>query len=258
MVVDTVPLAAAGVVGLLALLAVVAVVDSIGRFLHRLAMAPGVVVHEFAHAQACRLVGVSVVEVVYFRFGDPPGYVRHAHPGRYRESFVISVAPFLVNSVVSLAAFFGVAVLAASAGFVDAVVLGDVLATASALWDALGTAPREVLAAMTALAWLGFVVGIQAFPSTGDANTLWSRSRAEWRRSPVVLLGVPVVAVIYVANLLSWLWADVLYTLGLAALAFVSVGVVSAFGVAGAVSAFGALGEVAAVGVVSVVGRCRC
>jgi len=53
----------------------------------------------------------------------------------------------------------------------------------------------------------------------GDANVLWTRSRAEWRRSPRVLLGVPIIVVIYVANLLSWLWADVLYAIGLFILA---------------------------------------
>lgn len=224
MVVDSVPSAVAVVLGLLAVVVGVAVVDSLARVFYRLAMAPGVVVHEFAHRQACRFVGVPVTEVVYFRFGDPPGYVRHAQPGRYRESFVISVAPFFVNTAVSLAAFLGFGVLAWSIGVADAIVVGDVGTTVNGLWAVANAASLERVALLVVLGWLGLVVGLQAFPSTGDANALWTRSRAEWRRSPVVLLGVPIVAVIYAANLLSWLWADVLYALGLAILAFYAVG----------------------------------
>ncbi|RQG92104.1 DUF3267 domain-containing protein [Natrarchaeobius chitinivorans] len=177
----------------------------------RLFTVPGVVVHEFAHASACRLVGVRVLEVVYFQFGDPAGYVRHEQPRRYREAFVVSVAPFLVNTIVAFVAFLGLATLVAAS---DVASLGDVR-----------TISREPLAVGAGLAWLGLSVGIHAFPSTGDADVLWTRSRLEWRRSPLVLLGLPVVAVIYVANVLSWLWADVLYALGLLALAFALVGV---------------------------------
>ncbi|ELY45014.1 metalloprotease family protein [Natronorubrum sulfidifaciens] len=184
----------------------------------QLLVLPGVVVHEFAHKQACDLVGVPVLEVAYFRFGDPSGYVRHAQPDRYRKSFVISVAPFLVNTVVSLAAFLGVAILVTT-------VVESPLSLES-LAD-FRTASSEWVVLTAVLGWLGVAVGMQAFPSTGDANTLWVRSRAEWRRSPVVLLGVPVVFVIYVVNLLSWLWADVVYALALGLLAFYAVGVVA-------------------------------
>lgn len=157
---------------------------------------PGVVVHEFAHASACRLVGVRVVEAVYFQFGNPPGYVRHATPDRYRQSVVISVAPFLLNTVVAAAAFVGAALV--------------VSATEGVL-----TAPLEYAVVAVGLGWIGLSVGMAAFPSTTDARTLWTRSRREWRRSPVVLLGLPVVALIYVVNVLSWLWAHVLYAVGL-------------------------------------------
>ncbi|WP_247002957.1 metalloprotease family protein [Halosolutus gelatinilyticus] len=167
----------------------------------RLFALPGVVIHEFAHKCACDLVGVPVVEVVYFRFGDPAGYVRHARPERYRASFTISVAPFLVNTVVSFWLFLALAALVST--------VGD-----------LRTARPWVLTSAIALGWFALSIGIAAVPSTGDANTLWNRSRSEWRRSPIVLLGIPVVLVIYVANLLSWLWADVLYALAIGLIAF--------------------------------------
>jgi len=80
------------------LAAVLVGIVALVRLLLRLFTLPGVVVHEFAHKQACDLVGVPVLEVAYFRFDDPPGYVQHVTPERYRASFVVSVAPFLVNT----------------------------------------------------------------------------------------------------------------------------------------------------------------
>jgi len=36
---------------------------------------PGVIVHEMAHQLFCRLFRVAVLDVCYFRFGNPAGYV---------------------------------------------------------------------------------------------------------------------------------------------------------------------------------------
>ncbi|QLG49325.2 metalloprotease family protein [Natrinema halophilum] len=173
--------------------------------LFRLFTVPGVVVHEFAHKWACEFVGVPVLEVAYFRLSDPPGYVRHAQPERYRETFVVSVAPFLVNTVTAFVAFLCLATFLETTGSIRA-------------------ASGEEIVIAVVLGWLGLSVGMHAFPSTGDANSLWSRSRAEWRRSPTVLLAIPVVVVIYVANLLSWLGADWLYALGIGVVAFSFIG----------------------------------
>ncbi|WP_207591901.1 metalloprotease family protein [Halomontanus rarus] len=167
---------------------------------------PGVVVHEFAHKKACDWIGVPVVDVVYFRFGNPPGYVQHVEPDRYRASFAISVAPFLVNTVVALTAFAGLAWL------VHTLEIGS-----------LEAASRGTVVAAGVLWWVGTSVGIHAFPSTGDANTLWTRARGEWRRSPTVIVGLPVVALLYLANLLSRLYLDTLYAIGLLFLAWHAV-----------------------------------
>lgn len=205
--VESVPLVLAAVVAVAVLAAVIVGIGALLRFLFRLLAAPGVVVHEFAHAQACRLVGVPVTAVAYFRLGNPPGYVRHGEPARYRESFVISVAPFLVNTVVAFGLFLGLATLVATG-------------------DGIRAASRSTVAAAVVGGWLGLVIGSHAFPSTGDAKTLWNRSRAEWQQSPRVLIGVPIVVVIYVVNLLSRLWADVVYAVALFVAAAWTVGLV--------------------------------
>lgn len=177
-------------------------------FFFSLLTIPGVVVHEFAHKKACDLMGVPVVDVAYFRLGAPAGYVQHREPDRYRQSFVVSIAPFLLNTVLAFCLFVALAIVVRSSGILEG---GVGLETA--------LPGEEIVAAVVVLGWLGFSIGSQAFPSTGDAKTLWTRSRSEWRRSPAVLLGIPFVIAIYVANLLSWFFLDTLYALGLLALA---------------------------------------
>lgn len=157
---------------------------------------PGVIVHEFAHKKLCDYYSIPVLETVYFRLGNPAGYVRHAKPKRYRQAFAISVAPFLINTLVALALF----------------------TVAAALWgrpETLGLRTDDLGIAGGLVVWLGFSVGMHAFPSTGDAQSIWNRSQVEWRAAPMTLLGLPFVVIIYVANLLSILWFDAIYAFAL-------------------------------------------
>ncbi|AGB15259.1 hypothetical protein Halru_0632 [Halovivax ruber XH-70] len=161
-------------------------------FLLTLVTFPGVVVHELAHKRVCDLFGIPVLEVCYFRLGNPAGYVRHAEPRRYRHATMITVAPFLLNTVLALVAFSG-AVLSTPAGgaVTDVGIVGGILF------------------------WLGLSFGMHAFPSAGDASSLWGQTKSKWRASPTVLLGLPVIALIHVVNLLRALWLDLVYAIAL-------------------------------------------
>ncbi len=155
-----------------------------------LVTAPGVVVHEFAHAKVCQWADVPILEVCYFQLGDPPGYVLHAEPESYRDSYLISVAPFLVNTIVAALLFVAIPLLATGAGGV-----GEA-----------GTVGWIVF-------WLGISVAAHAFPSTGDAKSVWTDTKAHYRSSPLALVGLPIVVLIYIANLLSIVWFDFIYAL---------------------------------------------
>lgn len=161
-------------------------------FLLTLATFPGVIAHELAHKKVCDWFGVPVLEVCYFRLGNPAGYVRHAEPRRYRHATVVTVAPFLLNTLLALGAFSGLALsLPANGSFGDAGLAEGVLF------------------------WLGVSFGMHAFPSTGDAAALWGQTKSRWRASPLTLLGLPVIALIYVVNLLRVFWFDLVYALAL-------------------------------------------
>jgi hypothetical protein len=154
-------------------------------FLIALLTFPGVIVHEAAHQLMCRLTGTPVLQVCYFRLSTPSGFVAHDQPPSVWAHFFISVAPFLINSIV---------------GFLIA--LPAALATVAN--SEMG--PLDVL-----LGWLGFSVAMHAFPSTGDASSMWQALRTPGTTWLLRLIGYPVIALIYLGALLSVVWLDAIY-----------------------------------------------
>ena len=149
---------------------------------------PGVIIHEFAHKIACDLTGVHVYRVCYFRIGNPAGYVEHAPPKTYKQAFVISTAPFIVNSAIAVA-IFAIAVKTPSTIKIFGIEFKYILY------------------------WLGISIAMHAFPSSHDAKNVWDFTWKVWRRNPLVILGIPVVVLIYIANALSYFWFDAIYAL---------------------------------------------
>jgi hypothetical protein len=68
-------------------------------FLIAIVTFPGIVAHEVGHRFFCDLAGVPVYEVCYFRAGNPSGYVVHAPAASLGASFLITIGPLIVNTV---------------------------------------------------------------------------------------------------------------------------------------------------------------
>jgi hypothetical protein len=160
---------------------------------------PGVIVHEYAHYKMCEWKEIDVQEVVFFQIGSPAGYVLHEEPSEYADALAISGAPFLLNTGLAVGLFLLYGGIAFATGSSDGTggILGIVLL------------------------WLGVSIGMHAIPSSGDAKVLWMQAKKHWRASLLGLLGFPIAALIYVANLLSFLWFDLVYAV---LLFFLSIG----------------------------------
>lgn len=155
---------------------------------------PGVMVHEFAHAWACRKLGIRVVKVCYLRLGNPLGYVLHEQPAYAFQHIMVAVAPFFVSTVAALAVSLLAALLVtspAAAEFKDLAVLAG--------------------------AWLSFSIALHAFPSSGDGDALWQ----DVTGSHVGLLGkfllVPAVGLIRLCQAGAAIWLDALFAMGVVA-----------------------------------------
>ncbi|MFC5456958.1 DUF3267 domain-containing protein [Prosthecobacter fluviatilis] len=146
---------------------------------------PGVIVHEAAHQLMCRLTNTPVLNVCYFQTGTPAGFVVHDKPSSGWRHFFIAVAPFLINSVIGCLICLPVALALAAGASLE---------------------PVDFL-----LGWLGVSVGMHAFPSTGDASSLWAAMKEDRTPWHLKLVGFPVVLIIYVGAGLSVVWFDAIY-----------------------------------------------
>jgi hypothetical protein len=159
-------------------------------------LAPGIMLHEFAHHILCLVTGVRVQKVVYFRLGSPAGYVIHDEPMLYRQLFAIVAGPFFLNSAVSVV----------------------LINLSLRQWAQATDLPGFLLAA--ALTWLGISGGLQAVPSRADARNLFDSTN--WHvthLNPFAVVGYPVAAAIYLVQLARPLAADWFYAVFMAFLA---------------------------------------
>jgi hypothetical protein len=160
---------------------------------------PGVIVHEAAHMLFCRLRRVAVLDVCFFRVGNPAGYVVHEPPHDFTTAFFISTGPFFVNSALCILICFP--------AFMP-----------SRVFNCMDPVQGFLL-------WLGLSIGMHAFPSTHDAQQLWAAASDAARRfNLLAIVSFPLVVVIFIANVLSIIWFDLIYAaaigLGLPELVF--------------------------------------
>jgi len=151
---------------------------------------PGVIVHEAAHLLFCRLRKLAVFEVVFFRVGNPAGYVLHETTENFNSMFLVAMGPFFLNSALC--------VVFCSAAFLPVSELGVADPLAYFLY------------------WLGLSIGMHAFPSTQDTKGLWRLMPREAKRlNPLAILSYPIVALVYVMNFARVVWADLIYGLAI-------------------------------------------
>ena len=158
-------------------------------FLISMATFPGVIVHELAHVVFCKFTGTRVLEVCYFRIGNPAGYVIHEQPSTVWRHILIGVGPFFVNTLL---------------GFMIGIIAIPMH------MDFEHFTPVQML-----LLWFGISIAMHSFPSTGDARSIW---HAVWsKRAPISarVIGAPLVAVIFAGAVGSIFWLDAVYGIGI-------------------------------------------
>lgn len=146
---------------------------------------PGVIIHEWSHKKFCDWMKVKVNKVVYFRFGNPAGYVIHEEPTTYKQTFYISVGPLILNTILTL--LFG--------------------------YIASQTYPGSGLHYI--LIWIALSIGMHAFPSDHDGRNILARSKKEIknRGSFIHYLAYPAYWLLWTANKLRFFWFDLIYAI---------------------------------------------
>lgn len=159
-------------------------------YLITIATFPGVIVHELAHQLFCRLFKVPVFKVVYFRTGNPAGYVLHEKVANKWQSLLISIGPFFVNTII-----------------------GGLIAFPAALpvfkFDNANIFDFVLI-------YLGVSIAMHAFPSTGDGKAIWQSLKDSDTPFFVKLVGYPIIGLIYAGSIGSFFWLDLLYGVAVA------------------------------------------
>jgi len=133
---------------------------------------PGVAVHEWAHKIFCKLSGLKVVKVCYFRFGNPSGYVIHESPSNYLQSFFVAVGPIIFNSIISISLAYSITFL-----------------PSNSYWRLI-------------FLWLAFSVAAHAFPSNEDLSGASSDGLNHLKKgsSLLPLIGFPLIWLMWLAG----------------------------------------------------------
>ncbi len=156
---------------------------------------PGVILHEYGHAWACRRLGIRVIKVCYLRFGNPLGYVLHEQPRSALQHILIAVAPVFVSTFAAFSASLAAALLL--------------------FFQVAGTAADV---AVPVAAWLSFSFALHAFPSSGDADALWEDVSGNTVGFFGKILLVPVVGLMRLVQLGNRFWLDALFAILLIAI----------------------------------------
>ena len=147
---------------------------------------PGVIVHEFAHMFFCKVRKIAVFDACDFRFGNPAGYVVHENTDNFTTTFLVSMGPFVVNTLLCLL----ICLPAYMPGkFFDL------------------DHPLSYF-----LIWLGVSIGMHAIPSNQDADNVFQQAKQQVKNKNIMaILSLPLVGLIYVFNVLRIVWADLIY-----------------------------------------------
>lgn len=147
---------------------------------------PGVIVHEFAHVLFCKLRKVAIFDVCYFKIADQSGYVIHEASSDFTTTFLISMGPFFVNTLLCL--------LICLPAYMPVKFFGI-------------DHPLSYL-----LMWLGISIGMHAIPSNQDARNVFEQAKQSIQDgNPLAIISFPIVGLIYVFNILRFFWADLIY-----------------------------------------------
>jgi hypothetical protein len=152
---------------------------------------PGVIAHEIGHRFFADWAKVPVYKVCYFRVGNPAGYVIHGPVNSLKSSFLISVGPLIVNTLLCAVITF------------PAVFPMYILEVENYSW------------VFILLIWIGFSIGMHSFPSNEDMENLVNNVKNAKQGGPLLLTAKFFAGLLRLANALRVIWFDAIYAFGI-------------------------------------------
>lgn len=155
---------------------------------------PGVIAHEIAHRFFCDLAKVPVYKVCYFRIGNPAGYVIHGQVSGLKSSFLISIGPLIINTILCA------------------------LLTFSATFPIFILEAENYSIIFMVLMWAGFSIGMHAFPSNDDMENFVQEVKNAKEGGILLMFAKLFAGLLKIANALRVIWFDAIYAFGISML----------------------------------------
>jgi len=149
---------------------------------------PGVILHEYGHKKFCDWTKTVVYRVKYFQFfSQTAGYVVHAEPVGLKSSFLITIGPLIINTIICLFLPF----------------IGLIIGMDS--WFGL------------LLVWIGLSAGMNAFPSDTDADNFLQKVKGASEKNTFIFYTANGFSIlVQLANVLKFVWFDLWYAIVIA------------------------------------------
>lgn len=159
---------------------------------------PGVIVYQYVRYLFCKSAKIKVYKVCLFDFKNLYGYVQHEGLKKPYQGFIITIGPFLVNSLLA-------ALISIPASFESNQLFFK--------------------GATLILKWLSISIAANAFPNLNDGMKVceltWSTKNALISK----ILSIPFFAFVYIITLGSVYWLDLIYGVALTIFFPVIIGV---------------------------------
>lgn len=152
---------------------------------------PGVIAHEIGHRIFADLAKVPVYKACYFRVGNPAGYVIHAPIHGLKKSFLISVGPLLVNTLLCM------------------------MITFSAVFPFFILKAQQSNPVFAFLMWVGISIGMHAFPSNDDMENFVHEVKESKHGGLLLVFAKLFAGFFWLANKLRFFWFDFFYAVGI-------------------------------------------
>jgi len=155
---------------------------------------PGVIIHELAHQLFCWLCGLEVYEVKYIQLKNPCGYVIHEACENPVKTFLVSIGPLIVNTILGILILIPVTI--------NVFVFGEL---------------NNLLNLV--ILWLGISILMHAFPSKQDGQVMVDQILNNKDISVVAkILTAPIIFLVQIGAFGTIVWLDLIYAMAVAML----------------------------------------
>ena len=123
--------------------------------------------------------------------GDPAGYVIHGEALELKQAFLISIGPLIINSLLCI------------------------LITSTFVYPLLIFDDHTVHFTNIMAAWIGFSIGMHAFPSNQDTDSFLQALDKSDKDGILIVISNIFAVIIKIANFFKAAWFDLFYAIGL-------------------------------------------